>query len=264
MRVIRHYVGNDLRNFNYLVGSDFTREAIVIDPLDAEAMLGIADENGWSIKLIINTHEHHDHIGGNPIIRQATGAKVCAHEKLVGIIPFVDVALRNGSFIELGDIRLRVLLTPGHTAAHICLLSIPTDMGESACLFSGDTLFNAAAGNCRNGGDVLDLYHTFDEVLSRLDDSTLLYPGHDYLLNNIRFALDCEPGNLHAEAMESRVSKLAGPIMPVITLGEERLYNPFLRLSSQRILQRLRNTYPDMSTNARDIFIALRRSRDNW
>lgn len=264
MRVIRHYVGNDLRNFNYLVGSESTREAIAIDPLDAEALLEIAGEIGWSIKLIINTHEHHDHIAGNPVIRRETGAKIGAHPMSVGVIPSVDIALGNGTVVEVGDVRLRVLWTPGHTAAHLCLLSIRSTARESAAFFSGDTLFNAAAGNCRNGGDVSDLYGTFNTVITGLDDSTLLYPGHDYLLNNIRFALNCEPCNPNAASMERRILGLDGHSMPVLTLGEERSYNPFLRLSSSEIQHRLRQTYPDMSVHPKEVFTALRRSRDNW
>ena len=90
MRVIRHYVKNELRNFNYVIGFDKTGKAVAVDPLDADAVLGIAEHHGWAIKLIINTHEHWDHIGGNPRITASTGAMVCAHHLSVGTIPAID------------------------------------------------------------------------------------------------------------------------------------------------------------------------------
>ena len=80
MQVIRRYMHNGLRNFNYLIGCEETRQAIALDPLDGEQMVALAEEQGYQIKLIINTHEHHDHIGGNPAVQAATGAPVWAHK----------------------------------------------------------------------------------------------------------------------------------------------------------------------------------------
>ena len=78
---------------------------------------------------------------------------------------------------------------------------------DKPALFCGDTLFNAGAGNCHNGGHPAELYKTFDEQLARLPSSTLIYPGHDYVENNLRFTLDCEPDNKKAREM---LDKLAG------------------------------------------------------
>ena len=89
---------------------------------------------------------------------------------------------------------MRCLDTPGHTRAHLCLY------GEAAgdappALFSGDTLFNAGAGNCIHGGDPLLLYETFSGRLSQLPATTRVFPGHEYLLRNLDFTLDREPSN---------------------------------------------------------------------
>lgn len=264
MRVIRHYVENELRNFNYVIGCDEIGEAIAVDPLDAEAVLDIAEQNNWTIKLIINTHEHRDHIDGNPHITAASGAVVCAHHLLIGRIPAIDRCLRENEIIELGSIRLRVLSTPGHTACHICLLSLPARTGERAAFFSGDTLFNASAGNCQNGGNVEDLYSTFSTVISALGDSTLLYPGHDYLSNNLRFALNCDSSNQEALRLLDQVQELDGHSVPIMTLGDERTYNPFLRLSEPAVMQRVAQIFPAEVTGPREIFIGLRRLRDKW
>lgn len=264
MRVIRHYVENELRNFNYVIGCDETGQAIVVDPLDADAVLRIAEQNGWAIKLIINTHEHWDHIDGNPLITASTGAMVCAHHLSIGSIPAIDRPLRENEIVELGSIKLNVLSTPGHTAGHICLLSLPAEAGQPAAFFSGDTLFNASAGNCRNGGNVEDLYGTFRTVISALADETLLYPGHDYLSNNLRFALDCDSGNQAAVRLLDQVQSLDGHSVPVLTLGDERTYNPFLRLTEPAVIHRVAHAFPDAEMGPREIFIGLRRLRDNW
>ncbi|WP_371916795.1 hydroxyacylglutathione hydrolase [Pseudomonas sp. VI4.1] len=264
MKVVRHYVENELRNFNYLLGCDRTHQAIVIDPLDHQAVLSLADQHGWTIRVILNTHEHHDHIDGNPFVRQVTGAEVWAHRNLCSVIPHVAKGLVENEFIELGDIRLKVLFTPGHTSAHVCFVSIPKSPADSSCFFSGDTLFNASAGNCRNGGNVHDLYATFSKVISSLPDSTLLYPGHDYLLNNLNFALSCDEKNQHAAMLREKVLTLSGSNMPIMNLGEERQYNPFLRLEQPEIRHKVCATYPELSCEPHEIFTGLRRLRDNW
>src|SRR3546814_17457403 len=81
--------------------------------------------------------------------------------------------------------------------SHVCLLS----RSDAPGLFSGDTLFNAGAGNCHNGGHPNELYHTFAEQLAKLPDTTRIYPGHDYIANNLRFTLEREPDNGKAEAL---------------------------------------------------------------
>jgi len=264
MQVFRRYMHNPLRNFNYLVGCEETRDAIAIDPLDGEAMLALASEQGYRIRMIINTHEHHDHIEGNPAIVAATGAEVIAHKNAIGRIPHVDRGVSAGDLIELGSIKLKVLFTPGHTPVHLCLLVAAKDNNGTSILFSGDTLFNACAGNCRNGGDVDEMYDTFVSQLMPLPDDTVLYPGHDYMKNNLAFALTREPDNQSAKSWQQKVEDTDPDDMPYMTLGQERTYNPFLRLHQSAIKSRLKEEFPDLGLSDRDVFKALRALRDQW
>jgi len=109
--------------------------------------------------------------------------------------------------------------------AHICLFA---DTITPPVLICGDTLFNAGAGNCYNGGDPRALYQTFATIISALPDDSRVYPGHDYIMNNLRFALDREPDNLKAKALLEKLSQSYDPHNPYITtIGLEKEINPF-------------------------------------
>ncbi|NRA24705.1 MAG: hydroxyacylglutathione hydrolase [Oleispira sp.] len=260
MKVVRLYMNNPLRNFNYLIGCEVTRQAIALDPLDGDAVLAAAAAEGWQIKLIINTHEHHDHIEGNPIVQSVTGAPIWASEHAIGKIPNVENGLVANQVIDLGSMRFRVLPTPGHTPVHVCLLTLSE---EVPILFSGDTLFNACAGNCFNGGDVDEMFDTFERELAPLPDHTILYPGHDYMKTNLDFSLTWESGNTHAQYWKQALSTCSPDEMPYMTLGQERSYNPFLRLGSRHLISQLKAEGEDISS-PRSVFKALRSRRDHW
>jgi len=194
-------VNNSLRNYMYLIACPETREAVAIDPLDHQNLLDKAQELGWTIRGVINTHEHHDHIGGNEPVIKATGATLYAHEHATDKIANVDVGLRAGDAVQIGtSVELIALDTPGHTFCHTCLYFMGNQK-ESPALFSGDTLFNAGVGNCSGGGNPKSLYQTFAKQLFLLPDETRVYPGHDYIVNNLNFTLDREPNNAAAKSL---------------------------------------------------------------
>lgn len=263
MIVERIWTGNAYRNFNYLVACPETGEALAIDPLDHEKTLNTARVKGWQITQVLNTHEHHDHTGGNAAVIAATGAKLIAHHKVGRRIAGVDQGVQAGDVIKVGKtVELECLDTPGHTMCHICLLSHT----EQPALFSGDTLFNAGAGNVHNGGDMGALYATFVEQLARLPDDTQVYPGHDYIENNLRFTLDREPDNAAAKALLSTVAEHDAAKSAVITLKDEKRINTFLRLDSPGVIARLRENFPDLpdQPDARTVFAMLRELRNRW
>ena len=263
MIVEQIWTGNAYRNFNYLVACAATGDAVAIDPLDYEKCLNLARDRNWTITQILNTHEHGDHTGGNKAVVAATGAKIIAHKNSGGRIPNVDVGVAAGDVINIGTtVELECLDTPGHTMSHICALS----KTEPPALFSGDTMFNAGAGNCHNGGHPSELYDTFRDQLEKLDDNTLLYPGHDYLLNNLEFTLDREPDNEAARELLATCKSQDPNDALVTTLAQEREINTFLRLDSASVIARLRQQNPDMGEkpDPRDVFLKLRELRNSW
>ena len=170
-QVVQLLVGQ-MANFTYIIADDESEQAAVIDPSwDLDKVFGPLKRNGWKTKYVINTHTHFDHVLGNEQVSEVTGAKIIQHEnsKLTK-----DISVTHDDKIEIGNIKLSVIHTPGHSEDSICLLL------EGQLVFTGDTLF---VGNCGRtdlpGSDPAKMYHSLF-ALSRLDDRLTVYPGHDY------------------------------------------------------------------------------------
>ncbi len=263
MLVEQIWTANDYRNFNYLIACPETGEALAIDPLDYEKCLACAKDKGWTITQVLNTHEHGDHIGGNKQMVAATGAKLLAHKNAKDKIPGIDVGLGAGVVVKIGKtVELESLDTPGHTMSHVCLLSHT----DQPALFCGDTLFNAGAGNCKGGGHPVELYATFTGQLDKLPAATQIYPGHDYIANNLEFTLDREPDNARAKSLLAEIKDQDPDHAMITTLALEKEINTFFRLHSPTVIEKLREAYPDLPSDpsAEEVFVKLRELRNSW
>jgi hydroxyacylglutathione hydrolase len=259
----RIWSGNSLRNFHYLVACPETGEALAVDPLEWRICLEAARRRGWQITQIVNTHEHQDHTGGNAGLKGATDAKILAHAGAAARIGGVDRGLNRGDVIRVGrTVELEVLDTPGHTMTHVCLLAHTAE----PALYCGDTLFNAGAGNCYNGGDPEALYDTFVTQLARLAETTRVFPGHEYLARNLEFTLDREPANRDAATLLESARGTDPAAATVTTLGQEKRINAFFRLQSPQLIARLREKFPDLGEHPepRAVFVRLRELRNRW
>ncbi len=259
MKIHQLYTHNELRNFTYILELE-DKTALVIDPWDAGKIILFLNENTLTLSIIINTHEHWDHTQGNKELAKKYQCQVWAHKNGEGKVPSLTRCLSAGEIIELDDKnQLVVLDTPGHTFAHCCFIA--KEKGISKAIFTGDTLFNAGVGHCRGGGDEQVLYQTICGQIKPLDNSIIIYPGHDYLENNLRFTLEFEPKNQAAISLLDKVtsdSYYPGSIQT--TIGDEKEFNTFLRLESQEIMKNLCLENPDPN----QVFIALRAKRDRW
>ena len=263
MHVEQIYTDNSYRNFNYLIACPETGEALAIDPLDHKKCLAAAKNHGWNIVKILNTHEHGDHTGGNAQMVEATGAPLLAHFNAKSKIQGMDVGLKAGDVIKIGKtVELECLDTPGHTMSHICLLS----RTDQPALFSGDTLFNAGAGNCHNGGHPEQLYDTFVQQLVRLPSSTRIFPGHDYLTNNLEFTLNREPNNKRAAELLKAAENHDPHNAVVTTLVLETEINTFFRLENPSVISVLKKDFPSLpeAPSPREVFLCLRELRNKW
>jgi len=258
MKIHQIYTASELRNFTYIIELN-DGSAIVIDPWDKTIVNGLLNEKNLKLTAIINTHEHWDHIQGNPDLVAEHKCEVWAHSNGKGKIPGLSRMLMADELITLDEgVQLKVLDTPGHTFAHLCFLVVKESV--PVAVFTGDTLFNAGVGHCRSG-DVDALYQTIVNHFHSLDDQVIVYPGHDYLANNLRFTLSIEPSNSDAEAWLKRATS-TNPSGKIITtcIGDERTFNTFFRLDNAAI----KSAIDCNGGTAKDVFLALRKRRDNW
>ena len=263
MIVEQIWTNNDFRNFNYLIACPETGEALAVDPLEFGQCLDAARDRGWEITQILNTHHHRDHTGGNAGMVEATGARILASAKAGDDIPDMDIGLDAGDVVKVGrTVELEAMDTPGHTMSHVCLLS-RTDQPALIC---GDTLFNAGAGHCKGGGHPEPLYETFARQLATLPDNTLIYPGHDYIENNLNFTLDREPDNARAASLKEEVTGQDTNRAMVTTLALEKEVNTFFRLRSPTVIARLREAFPGLpdEPDEKTVFLKLRELRNDW
>ena len=171
MKIAQFPVGNML-NFSYIVYDEKNSVGAIIDPSwDLEKILAFLEKNNITAKYIINTHTHFDHIMGNDHISEITKAEIIQHEKSTQKKERSVVDHEN---ISIGELDLEVLYTPGHSEDSICLIV------NKESIITGDTLF---VGNCGRvdlpGSNHEKMYDSLSKV-ANLDDSLVVYPGHNY------------------------------------------------------------------------------------
>ncbi len=210
-------------NYLWLVHDEESGETAVVDPGDPAPVLAEAERRGWRISKILNTHWHPDHTGGNLAIKEATGATIIGPKGENGRVPGLEVALKEGDEVRIGEHRARVWEVPGHTLGHIAYV-----FDDDRLAFVGDTLFAMGCGRLFEGsaGQMKASLGRF----ASLPDDYRLYCAHEYTLSNARFAAHAFPDNKEIADRLRHVEqeREAGrPTVPT-TVGEERATNPFL------------------------------------
>lgn len=167
-----------MANFTYLVIDEEEKEIAIIDPSwDLDKIFEIIKRNSYSVKFIINTHTHFDHVLGNEQVLAITNCQIVQHENS---IDRHDIAVKDGDRIRVGNIVIDILHTPGHSKDSICLIV------DSKIIFTGDTLF---VGNCGRidlpGGNVNEMYDSLLRRIIKLNDELILYPGHNYGMKTV-------------------------------------------------------------------------------
>ena len=259
MDVVQLWPQSPLANFNYLIIRD--REALIVDPFDFNLIKNELEKRMLQVVAVINTHSHWDHVKANLDIIENYNVPVIVHANSINKIPGASISVcAKDRFFDEGNNWVEIMETPGHTEDHICLKIIKNK--KVFAVLSRDTLFNAGVGNCKNGGNPVTLYNTISTHFHRMEDEVLIYPGHDYLKNNLKFTLSIEPSNTIASQLLAEIEneKSTPYCSKILTIGEERKINTFFRLHQLKVRQSLKM----VGHSDKEVFIKLRSLRDNW
>lgn len=209
-------------NYGFLVRDEATGKVAAIDTPDAEAVLAELGKLGWSLELILNTHWHPDHAGGNEAIKAATGAMIAGPTEVTRIAP-LDRVVRDGDVVMLGETRFDVIDTGGHTLGHVSYHN-----SADAIAFVGDTLFALGCGRLFEG-TAEQMWASLQRLIA-LPDETAVYCAHEYTASNARFALAVDPSPETAARAQAvfAARERDEPTVPT-TIGAEKATNPFLR-----------------------------------
>lgn len=212
---------------NYIYLAEYAAgNCFVVDPGDANIVREELSRCSLQLTHIFATHHHADHVGGISALKHKTGCEIVGPDakRIAG----VDTVVSDGDITELGDLAIRCIATPGHTATSVCYTVFGDSLGTPV-LFTGDTLFVLGCGRMFEcGGETM--YESLQK-LAALPDETLVYPGHDYTEENVRFALMFEPDN---EVLQNKLAlvrnqnRTGQPTVPS-TLKEEKELSPFLK-----------------------------------
>ena len=208
------------------------KQAIVVDPGQAEPVLKVLARLQLQLQGILVTHHHADHVGGVEALRQATGAPAWgpAYETL----PEPITRVQGGGTVDLLGGPWQVMDVPGHTSGHIAFYSaraLPQPV-----LFCGDTLFSGGCGRLFEGTPAQ--MQTSMDALAALPGNTLVCCAHEYTLSNLRFAQAVEPNNQELAQYLQRCQTLRSQGQPTLpsTLQTELAINPFMRTRAADVI----------------------------
>ena len=240
-------------NYAYLIHDSDAGLTAIVDPSEPDPVRKALSARGWKLTHILNTHHHFDHTGGNVPLKETTGAAIVGPGKDHDRIPGIDVGVDETTNWTFGARSVRVLEIPAHTRAHIAFV-----VDDAA--FTGDTLFAMGCGRLFEGTPAM-MWSSLSKLM-RLPDDTRIFCGHEYTLNNGRFALSIEPQNAALVSRMRDVESARARNLPTIPsmLGLEKKTNPFLRPDSTEI----RRSLGLEGASDVDVFGEMRKRKDSF
>jgi len=240
MRILPIPVLSD--NYSYLIIDDANKIAAVVDPAEPEKVIKAAEKEGVTIQMVLTTHHHWDHAGGNEQFK-----KLQPQSKIIGgddRIACLDQKVTEGTILQIGGLKIEVLFTPCHTTGHVLYFvkdetTVATQQQPPA-LFSGDTLFIAGCGRFFEG-TAEQMFKALCVSIARLPTETHVYCGHEYTVKNLEFVLHVDPENQAAQQKFEWAKQCRSKNEFTIpsTLAEELTYNPFMRVNQPKFLEKM-------------------------
>ncbi len=243
-------------NYGFVVIDEATGMTAAIDTPDADVIADVVDQHaGGSLDLILNTHWHPDHAGGNGALKARYGTTIIAPDAEGEKIAVADRRVSDGDEVRIGESVGRVISTPGHTLGHCIYV-----FDQAGVAFVGDTLFNLGCGRLFEGTPS-QMWSSLEKVRALPDDTTI-YCAHEYTAANAAFAVSVDPENDQLAARQEEISHLRAKSEPTVPfrLGNDRAVNPFLRADDEALAAHLgmANAAPDA------VFAEIRQRKDNF
>lgn len=240
-------------NYCSLIHDPVSGKTIVIDTPDAAEIIRQLEARNWQLSHILTTHHHWDHIDGHLELKQRYDCTIIGSEENGDIIPGIDQAVKHGDQIQVGELTIEVIATPGHTLGHVVYWAPSLE-----AVFVGDTLFSMGCGRLFEGTPQ-QMWQSIQQ-LRELPPTTAIYCGHEYTQSNARFALALEPDNLALQQRVAEVEKLRAENLPTVPtyVLQELQTNPFMRADHPE-LQRQLNM---LDSPADQVFAEIRQQKD--
>lgn len=242
-------------NYAPIIHDLATGATAVIDTPEVEPILKALDAHGWKLTHVLNTHHHSDHTGGNRDLQARTGCLIIGPSGEEAKIPGINVAVKDGDTVQVGNLRADVLEVPGHTSGHIAF-----HFKDQNVAFVGDALFVLGCGRVFEG--TAEQMWASLQKLRALPDDTVVYCAHEYTSSNARFAEHLHPTSELLERIavinQLRSSNLA--TVPSL-LGHEKATNPFLRADADEVCEAVGLA---KGTPASKVFAEVRARKDRF
>ncbi len=241
-------------NYGYLLIDHRTGQTAVVDPSEADPILRVLERRHLKLNYILNTHHHHDHVGGNLELKKATGCEIICSHLDKSRVPGADLGVGEGDEVMIGSSKATVMEIPGHTVGHIAFY-----FPEYQAVFSGDTLFSLGCGRLFEGTPA-QMWNSLRR-LADLPPETRVYCGHEYTEANGRFALSIDPHNTALLDYCHHVTERRQDNLFTVpsTVDTEAKSNPFLRAP---LLAKAMNL-PD-TTQPAEAFATMRAMKDKF
>ncbi|VIO86480.1 Uncharacterized protein BM_BM6299 [Brugia malayi] len=243
-------------NYMYLLVDEKSSDAAIIDPVDLKGINKTVKENGVKLTSSLVTHHHWDHAGAtNELSDEYRGLSIYGGDDRIASI---TNKVRDGDIFKIGELDVKCLYTPCHTTGSVCYYV--TDGSGDKVVFTGDTLFIGGCGRFFEG-DAADMDSALNKKLGSLPNDTKIYCGHEYTVENLKFAHSIEPKNdeITKKLAWAEERRKAGDYTVPSTIEEEKRFNPFMRV---RISDELRNV--TKSSDPITIMAKIRSMKNNF
>ena len=242
-------------NYSYLIKDKRTNLVGVVDPSEFNPVNLEISKTYKKLDFILNTHHHHDHVGGNIDLKKKYNSKIICSSYDEKRIPGVDIKKSDGDQFSLGETDFKIIHIPGHTLGHIAFYSQKTNV-----VFTGDTLFSLGCGRIFEG--TFEQMFKSLEKIKNLPKNTMMYCGHEYTKKNGQFCISIDGKNGKLQDRIKNVDNKTQKNLPTIpiTLGEELETNIFLRCEDKKIKNKLKMN----NASKLEVFTKLRNLKDQF